>query len=467
MPDGSQGIGGAPGTGAGGGSLWIRDAQVGKVGQQVRQVGQGNEAAQGAQGGEATPVSVLVRGGIIQAMGPGVAPPPEEPVARVLDATGLHLFPSFRNGHTHAAMTLFRGWGDDMPLMPWLETRIWPAEARLTAKDVYRGARLAGLEMIRSGTTYLNDMYWHHRAVARAVGELGLRAHVGAAFLDFGDAERARREREAALRHLEARDDLGPRIRLSLSPHAIYTVSAESLAWLGERARSDGLLLHIHLSETRGEVENCLAEHGVRPAHFLDRLGLVGPWLVAAHGTYLDPGEIEVLAEGGATVVTNPTANLKLATGGIFDYAGARAAGLRVVLGTDGPASNNNLDMVEEMKVAALLQKHRAEDATCLPAREALSLATEAPGEVFGPGPGRVEVGAPADLVLVDLSHPSTQPLHDPVSALVYAAGGRAVHSTICDGHVLMHAGQVEGVDEEEVVAHAVESARRVTGPRY
>jgi len=448
---------GVPGPRSIGGSLWIRDARVA-----------GNAGEAGEAGGREVPTSILVRNGVIQAVGPGLAPPPHDPVDRVLDAGGLHLFPSFRNGHTHAAMTLFRGWGDDMPLMRWLETRIWPAEARLTAEDVYRGARLACLEMIRSGTTYLNDMYWHHQAVARAVSEMGLRAHVGAAFLDFGDAERARREREAALRHLEAMDELGPRVRLSLSPHAIYTVRPESLAWLGEVARSEGLLLHIHLSETRGEVEACLAEHGVRPAHLLDRLGMVGPGLVVAHGVYLDPGELELLAGGGATVVTNPAANLKLATGGILDYAGARAAGLRVVLGTDGPASNNNLDLVEEMKLAALLQKHRAEDATCLPAREALGLVTEAPAEVFGPGPGRVEVGAPADLVLVDLSHPGTQPLHDPVSALVYAASGRDVHSTICDGHVLMHAGRVEGVDEEEVVAHAVESARRVvSGARY
>lgn len=200
----------------------------------------------------------------------------------------------------------------------------------------------------------------------------------------------------------------------------------------------------------------------MRPAHFLEELGLVSPRLIAAHGVYLDAEELALLADAGATVVTNPNANLKLATGGIFDYAGARRAGLRVILGTDGPASNNDLDMIEEMKTVALIQKHRAEDATCLPAHEALELATSNPAEVLGWGPGRIEEGAPADLILVDFSHPSTQPLHHPVSALVYAANGRAVHTTICDGRVLMHGWEVEGIDEEEIIARAGVTARRV-----
>jgi 5-methylthioadenosine/S-adenosylhomocysteine deaminase len=410
--------------------------------------------------GETT--SLLIRNGVIEALGPDAGPAPGEEVDRTLDGSGLHAFPGLRNGHTHAAMTLFRGWGDDMPLMEWLQTRIWPAEALLTPEDVYDGVRLACLEMIRSGTTYLNDLYWHHEAVARAIDEMGLRAHVGAAFLDFGDAEKGRAQQKMVLRHLDSRKELGARIRITLGPHAIYTVRPDSLAWLGEVSESEDLPLHIHLSETRGEVEDCLAAHGVRPAQFLEQLGLVTPRLLAAHGVYLDAEELALLADAGATVVTNPNANLKLATGGIFDYAGARRAGLRVVLGTDGPASNNDLDMIEEMKTVALIQKHRAEDATCLPAREALDLATENPAEVLGWGPGRIAEGAPADLILVDFSHPSTQPLHDPVSALVYAANGRAVHTTICDGRVLMHRWEVEGFDEEEIIARAGATARRV-----
>jgi 5-methylthioadenosine/S-adenosylhomocysteine deaminase len=383
-----------------------------------------------------------------------------EGAGRVVDGRGLHAFPALRNGHTHAAMTLFRGWGDDLPLMEWLRTHIWPAEEQMTADDVYHGTRLGVVEMIRSGTVYFNDMYWHADAVARAVDELGIRAHLGAVFIDHGDPETSRKWRAEVERRIEEREALGPRLQVALAPHAIYTVSSENLEWLGERARSSDLLLHIHLSETREEVDECVAAHGVRPTHYLDRLGLLGPNLIAAHGVYLDAEELDLLAAAGATLVHNPTANLKLAVGGVFDYDAAKNAGVRVVLGTDGAGSNNNLDLLEEMKIAALVQKHRAQDPTSLPAHEALALTTTAPASAFRLGTGRIQPGQPADLILVDFSAASTQPLHDPVSALVYAAHGCAVHTTICDGRVLMHDRQLEVCDEAEVVREASRAAR-------
>ena len=382
---------------------------------------------------------------------------------RVLDCAGLHLFPSLRNGHTHAAMTLFRGWGDDLPLMTWLQERIWPAEGRMSAEDVYRGTRLALLEMIRTGTTYLNDMYWHAPAIARAVSEMGLRAHVGAAFVDLGRASVAARWRREVEAWLEQRNDWGPRVRAAIAPHAVYTVSPEHLRWLGDLAEEHELLYHIHLSETPDEVVRCIAGHGVPPARLLADLGLANERLVAAHGVHLRPEELDLLGEAGASVVTNPAANLKLAVGGIFDYVAARAAGVRVVIGTDGVASNNNLDLLEELKLVALLQKYRADDPTVLPAPEALGLATSEPAALFGPGTGRVAVGEPADLILVDLSGPATAPGHDPVSDLVYAAGGAVVHTTICDGRVLMHDRRVEVVDEAQVIHEAREAALRLT----
>jgi 5-methylthioadenosine/S-adenosylhomocysteine deaminase len=385
-------------------------------------------------------------------------------VDRVIDATGLHLFPGLRNGHTHAAMTLFRGWGDDMDLMPWLETRIWPAEARLTEEDVYAGTRLALLEMIRSGTTFLNDMYWFPAGIARAVEEMGMRALLGACFIDLDLDDMSTKWRAETEAAIELSTGWGLRLGLTMAPHAIYSVRAENLRWMGDLAREHGLLFHIHLSETAGEVERCVAAHGMRPTHYLDSLGLVAPNLVAAHGTYLDPSELELLGAAGAAVVHNPIANLKLATGGILDYPTAREAGVRVVLGTDGTASNNNLDLIEEMKFAALVQKHRAVDSKVLPAPEALEMCTSVAAGVFGQGSGAVAAGEVADLILVDFSAPSTQPLHDPVSQLVYAAHGDAVHTTICDGRVLMHDRVVEVVDEGEVVAGAVEAARRVVG---
>jgi len=400
-----------------------------------------------------------------------VRAPEEEQVGdptphRAIDGSGLHAFPGLKNGHTHAAMTLFRGYGDDLPLMEWLQTRIWPAEALLTEEDVYHGTRLALVEMIRSGTTYFNDMYWHRPGIVRAVEELGLRAHVGSVFIDHGDPTgvAAGAMRDALLRQVSERHALSPRIQVALAPHAIYTVAPESLEWMAELALQNDLIVHIHLSETRSEVEACVATHGVRPAHFLQRVGLLETNLVLAHGVYLDGDEMELLAAHGATVVTNPTANMKLATGGIFDCRAARAAGLRVVLGTDGAGSNNNLDMIEEMKVLALVQKHRAEDPTILTAREALRLATTEASDAFRLGGGALEAGAPADILLVDLSRPSTQPVHDPVSALVYAANGDAVHTTICHGRVLMHDHELEVADEAEVVAAAVAAAGKLEG---
>jgi 5-methylthioadenosine/S-adenosylhomocysteine deaminase len=379
---------------------------------------------------------------------------------RVIDGSGLHAFPSLKNGHTHAAMTLFRGWGDDLPLMEWLETHVWPAEQHMEPEDVYHGTRLAALEMIRSGTTYFNDMYWHADRVARAVYETGLRAHLGSVFVDHGSERIGSKWRAVVQRQLETLGDLPDRIRIAIAPHAIYTVSRENLEWLGGLARERDLIVHIHLSETRNEVEQCVFEHGMRPTYLLEKVGMLGPNLVAAHGVYLDGEEMSTLAEAGATVVTNPTANLKLAVGGIFDYDAAKAAGLRVVLGTDGPGSNNNLDLLEEMKIAALIQKHRAGDATALPAHEALALATTNAAAAFRLGRGTLEPGEPADIILVDLGSASTQPAHDPVSDLVYAANGSAVHTTICDGRVLMHDRVVEVVDEAEVIEAAVATAR-------
>jgi 5-methylthioadenosine/S-adenosylhomocysteine deaminase len=424
--------------------------------------------------------SILIREGRIAALLPGDAPRPaahasgggEDPpldlgkVERVIDARGLHAFPSLRNGHTHVAMVLFRGYGDDMPLMEWLRTRIWPAEGRLTAEDVYRGARLGILEMIRGGTTFLNEMYWHRPALVRAVEEMGVRALVGVTLIDVGDPgelERQKGEIRELVENGGVDADPGP-ATLALAPHSVYTVPVRELEWLGGLARDHDVPLHIHLSETQEEVERCLEEHGCRPAQLLDRLGLVGPRLVAVHGQYLDREELELLGEAGATLVTNPTANLKLATGGIFPYREARRAGVRVCLGTDGAASNNSLDLLEEMKFAALLQKHRERDATVLPAAEALAMATTAAAEAFRLGSGKIEEGAPADLVLVNLREPETQPLHDPVSTLVYAANASHVHTTIADGRVLMHDRRVEVCDEEEVVREAAEVARRVTG---
>jgi 5-methylthioadenosine/S-adenosylhomocysteine deaminase len=379
---------------------------------------------------------------------------------RVIEAAGLHAFPSLKNGHTHAAMTLFRGYGDDMPLMDWLKERIWPAEALLTEEDVYHGTRLALLEMIQSGTTYLSDMYWHRDGVARAVRDMGVTAHVASVFIDLGDPEKAKEQQDRVHERYAERNKFGPRVKMALGPHAIYTVSPGSLEFIAEFARENDLIVHIHLSETEGEVNDCVAAHGLRPVELLDRVGLLGPNLVAAHGIWLSDRERELLGGAGASIVTNPVSNLKLAVGGIFDYDAAKAAGIRVAIGTDGAASNNNLNLLEDVKIAALVQKHRAGDPTTLPAAEALDLATKGTAAAYGLGPGTLAVGAPADIMLVDLSGASTRPVHDPVSSLVYAAGPECVVTTIAGGEVLMHGRELEIADETEILENAEKAAR-------
>jgi len=401
-------------------------------------------------------VSLRCSEGKIDALGSGVEP---EPGDEVIDAAGMLLCPPLVNGHAHAAMTLFRGFGDDLPLMEWLRTRIWPAEERLEPDDVYWGARLACVEMIRSGTTRFFDMYWHGTEVARAVADTGLRAVVSAVLIDGLDPQRGETLREQALESLEALTAFGGLVEPSLGPHAIYTVSSESLRWIAEVASDRALPVHIHLSETEGEVRDCVEGHGVRPAFYLDSLGLLGERTLLAHGVWLDDGELELIAERGATIVTNPTANMKLAVGGAFRYPRAAQRGVGIGLGTDGASSNSNLDMLEEAKTLALLQKHEAGDPSVLPASEALAIARGQRSELLGATP--LAVGEPADFLLLqpDVPELSTGELE---ADLVYAAHGSVVDSAVVAGRVQMRGRELEGA--AEAIAQVRERAMRLTG---
>jgi 5-methylthioadenosine/S-adenosylhomocysteine deaminase len=397
-------------------------------------------------------VGVRCDGGVIAALGADVAAQPGD---EVLDAGGAHLVPPLVNGHTHAAMTLFRGSGGDLPLMPWLEEKIWPVEAKLSAEDVYWGARLACAEMLRSGTTRFWDMYWHPEATARAVRDAGIRATIGAPLFDLhGSPEQLR---EMAHRGLEALTGFGPEIAPALAPHAIYTVSEESLRWIGELSAERELPIQIHLSETEGEVQDCLAEHGSRPALYLDRLGLLSERTVLAHGVWLDPEELALIAERGATVVTNPVANMKLAVGGVFPHQAARAAGVAVGLGTDGAGSNDSLDLLADLKTFALAQKHAAADPTAIDAAEAWAVATGANAPRLGAT--GLEPGAPADFLLLRPDSPELA-IGELTANLVYAAGGAVVDTTVVAGEVLMRGGEVPGL--EEVVVRAAGRAGRL-----
>jgi 5-methylthioadenosine/S-adenosylhomocysteine deaminase len=407
---------------------------------------------------DGAPVGLRCEAGLIVELGREVEPAPGD---ETIEAGGAPLVAPLVNGHTHAAMTLFRGQGGDLPLMRWLRERVWPVEAELEAEDVYWGARLACAEMIRTGTTCFWDMYWHPGATARAVGDAGLRATIGGPLLDLdGDAEQAK---ATALRNLAETDGAGPGIGSALTPHSIYTVSEGLLRWSAELAGERELPVHIHLSETEDEVSGCVERHGLRPAAYLDRLGLLGERTVLAHGVWLDRAELELIAERGCTVVTNPVANMKLAVGGVFPYPAARDAGVDVGLGTDGAGSNDSLDLLADVKAFALIQKHTAADPTAVDAGEAWAIATGARAPLLGAG-RPLAVGSPADFLLMRPHSPELG-VGDLASDLVYAASGGAVDTTVAGGRVLMRGGEVPGV--EEIVARAVERAQRLglTGP--
>lgn len=397
-------------------------------------------------------VGLRCAGGVIEAIGPEMRAAPGD---EAIDAGGMALVQPLVNAHTHAAMTLFRGSGGDLPLMPWLRERIWPVEAKLEAEDVYWGARLACAEMIRGGTARFWDMYWEPEATARAVADAGLRAMIGAPLFDAdGDAAGLR---ASALESLAMLAEQPPTIGAALAPHSIYTVSEGSLRWIAELAAERELPVQIHLSETAGEVEDCLDAHGLRPAEYLDALEMLGERALLAHGVWLDAGELALVAERGATVATNPVANMKLAVGGVFPHPAARAAGVAVGLGTDGAGSNDSLDLLADLKAFALVQKHAAADPTAIDAAEAWAVATGARAPLLGAG--RLAVGEPADFLLLRGDAPELG-IGDLTECLVYAAAGAVVDTTVVAGRVLMRSGIVPELDE--IVAKARERARRL-----
>ena len=401
-------------------------------------------------------VSLRAADGLIVALGSDVKP---EAGDEVLDARGLALTPGLVNGHGHAAMTLLRGYGDDLPLKEWLENRIWPAEAQLTNDDIYWGTRLACLEMIRSGTTRFWDMYWHQFDIARAVVDSGMRASVSQVFLSFPGAPAEARP-EAAPEGLDRLGEFGPRVTPCLGPHAIYTVDDAVLRVVAELSETGNVPVQIHLSETEDEVTECIASRGCRPTEYLDRIGLLTPRTVLSHAVWLDDAELELIARRGATIVTNPASNMKLAVGKAFRYRAARDAGIPIGLGTDGVASNNSLDLLAELKLLALVQKHTDQDPKVLPAAEAWEIATGVAAPLLGGTP--LAIGSPADFLLVDANAVEMAP-SPLVDALVYSGSGAVVQTTVVDGVVLMRDRHID--DADEVVEQVQIISRRIRTP--
>jgi 5-methylthioadenosine/S-adenosylhomocysteine deaminase len=377
-----------------------------------------------------------------------------------LDATGGLVIPGLVNAHTHVAMTLLRGYADDKPLQPWLQEDIWPVEAELTPEDVRAGAELGVLEMIRSGTTAFADMYFHVPEIAAAVENAGLRAVLGHTAITVGKEDSAARgDLEKSLEVAREFDGAADgRLTTTFQPHSLTTVGEAYLREFVPEAREAGVPLTFHANETAGEVEPIVTEHGRRPLAYADELGLLGEQDFLAHGVHLDASEIDLLAERDTAVVHCPASNMKLASG-MAPVQRLREAGVTVAVGTDGAASNNDLDMFDELRDAAMLGKLAADDAAAVPAAAAVEMATAGGADALGLDAGRVEAGAAADLAVVDFEVPHLTPAHDTVSHLAYAARGSDVRHTVCDGAVLMRDREVRTLDEAAVLERATERA--------
>lgn len=368
------------------------------------------------------------------------------------------LIPGLINAHTHTPMSLMRGLADDLNLMEWLQKHIWPAEEKwVSAKFVRDGAELAIVEMIRGGITCFNDMYFFPDEVARTASQIGIRACVGLIIIDFPSAWAGNAE-EYLHKGLEVHDQFRENslITTAFAPHAPYTVSDKPLESISMYANELDIQIHMHVHETAHEVTQAVEQHGKRPLKRLRELGLVTPKLLAVHMTQLSNDEISMIADNKAHVIHCPESNLKLASG-FCPVNSLLEAGVNVSLGTDGAASNNDLDMFGEMRIAALLAKTVTKDASVLPASEALKMATlnGAKALAIDEWTGSLVIGKSADITAVNLGDPETQPLYNPISTIVYAAGREKVTNVWVAGKQLLKDRMLTTIDEQAVLANA------------
>ena len=372
----------------------------------------------------------------------------------MMDCSGKVAIPGFINMHTHSPMALMRGIGEDMVFHRWLD-KIWKVEEHLDHDFVYWGTKVACLEMIRTGTTTFNDQYWFFDSSVRAAREMGLRIATGYDVMDKGSQAEADRQKEQCIAKSEAFLGTGdPGHIYELAFHAIYSVSEEMIRWTADLAEKYDVCLHIHLCETRKEVEDCKAAHGgLTPVEYLDSLGVLSPRLLAAHTLWLTPHDIELLAARGVHCIHNINSNTKLASGYRFLYNEMRDAGVNLCLGTDGCASSNNLDMLEAMKTAAIFQKAWRDDPSALPLPELMDMATVNGARALRIDSGRIAEGAVADLLLVDTDNTFFLSPGPFLANLVYSAHSDCIDSVICDGRFLMRHREIPG--EREILAEA------------
>mgnify|MGYP000915263591 CR=1 FL=1 len=373
--------------------------------------------------------------------------------AKVINGKGKYVLPGFVNMHTHAAMTLMRGIGEDMVLKDWLYNKIWPIEARLNEELVYWGTKLACLEMIKSGTTCFNDQYWHLDSAVKATSEMRLRSVQPYVILDLDDSSKWDKIKADCIEAYDKSKSWGERNRFAIGIHSPYSVSEEMLIWGAEFARNNSLLIHIHVSETEGENLDSFKKHNLSPTKYLDKIGVLSPDVIAAHCLWMSDEDIDIFANRDVKVVHNINSNLKIASGYRFRYNEFKNAGVTVTLGTDGCASSNNLDMIETMKTTALVQKGWRRDPTSMPLNELIELATANGGKALGIDCGYIKEGSLADLILIDTNSYAFTPNINFMANLIYSANSSCVDTVICDGNILMEGRVVEG--ETEILENA------------
>ena len=390
---------------------------------------------------------------------------PEYNGLKKIPAKGFIAMPGLVNAHTHAAMNLFRGCGDDLPLQQWLDERVLPLEDKLTAKTARIGAMSAMLEMIRGGTTAFCDSYMFMDETAKAVLESGMRANLSRGLVDIDGQGAPRLAEGKAFVETWREQDGGGRIKCWLSPHAPYTCSDRFLQDIREAAADLGVGLNIHVSETKKEFNDSVVKYDLTPVERLNQLGIFdGVPVIASHCVWLGEDDRRFLAEKKVRIVHNPQSNQKLGSG-VAMVPAFLAAGIPVALGTDGAASNNNLDMWEELRTAALLHKGERRNPTVLPAEKVLDMACRVGAEVIGfPECGTIEAGKKADLILVSLDQPNMRPLLNPISQLVYSAGVQNVDTVMIDGRLIMRKGEMLTLDEEKILYEVQKAADSLLG---
>ena len=382
---------------------------------------------------------------------------------KIIDGRNKFATPGLVNAHTHASMTLLRSYSDDKSLMDWLNKDIWPVEAKMNRQDIYWGAALAAVEMIRGGMTAFADMYGPNmEEVAKVVDESGMRGSLCRGLISFADGDKKLADNVELYKNFHGAAN--GRITVMLGPHAIYTCPPDYLRKVANAAQKLGAKIHIHMNETQTEIDDCIKNYGKRPFEVVDETGLFDTGTLAAHCVYLSDSEIEILKQKNIHVAHNPGSNMKLASG-ICPVKKLLDEGITVALGTDGASSNNNLDMLEEIRLAALLAKVATLDPLAVPANQALQMATEFGAKALGlKHVGKLEVGCKADIVLWDMRGVDWQPNYNPASLLVYSANSSAADTVIIDGKILMQNRELKTLDEEKIIAEFTACTNRLTG---